>query len=204
MIWSAAITALALVIGVVLGFVSNMIATDRQAKQQAVREDVAATRDYARRADEHYRPHFDTVLAAARSINLACQERSADLGDIDALDRCIDHLECSPLTRPVAFAATDLRNAALGYRTELQTQRVLHDQMPAPGLGHSLNPKAGQAIVEHSEKQLEPARDAALAATYTVREAVKAVVARLETDQEMPTAGSAQGSRAVGTKPRRK
>lgn len=188
MIGSAVIAALAVVVGGVLGFVGTMITTDRQAKHQAARESASVARDYARRADEHYRPHFDTVLAAARKINYACVRRSTDLGDIDALDRCIDHLECSPLTRPLAFAATDLRSAAVEYRRLLRTQRMLSEPMPRAASGAPLNPQAGEAVVEHTETLLQPAVDAAVASTHDVREAVKAVVAQLEADQGMSPA----------------
>jgi hypothetical protein len=182
---SALIAAGAVVVGVILGLLGNVISADRQSKQQVERENVAAGRGYARRADEHYRPHFDTVYAAARSINQACVQRSTDLGDIDALDRCIDHLECSLLTRPVALAATELRGAAVEYRRLLQAQRMLSEQMPKAGSGDPLNPQAGNAIADLTEKELQPAVDAALAATHHVREVVKAVVAQLEADQGM-------------------
>jgi len=168
-----------------VGIGGTLLANRQQNKHQAARDEAAAARDYARRADEHYRPHFDTVLVASRSINYACARHSKDLGDVDALDRCIDHLECSPLTRPVAFAATEMRNAAVQFRSELETQDMLNQQMPAQGSGGPLNPTAGTALVEHSNSQLEPAKDAALGSCLAVRNAVKAAVASLEAQQEM-------------------
>lgn len=186
--WAVAVTALLGVLGTILGsliaYKAATKTTERQIQAQADRESAAAGREYARRADDHFRPYFDQIMVAARRIHNACRDDSDDVGDINGLDVCIDHLESSALTRPVAAAGIDLRRAALDYVSQLGLRAVISDQMPKQGSGGPLNEDAGNRLVDHVQNQLDPAREHAFAAVQATFDAVKAVVAKLVAMQD--------------------
>jgi hypothetical protein len=189
--WAVAVTAVIGVLGTVAGSLIAYRAatktTERQIQAQAERESAAAGREYARRADDHFRPYFDEIMVAARRIHNACRDDSADIGDINALDACIDHLESSALTRPVAAAGIDLRRAALDYVSQLGLRTVIADQMPAQGSGAPLNEDAGNRLVDHVQNELQPAKDRLFVAVQATFDAVKAAVAQLVAMQDSST-----------------
>jgi hypothetical protein len=157
-----------------------MWTTERQNRHQLERDRAAADRDYAWRADEHFRPYVDQLLAATRTINEACAAWATNIGDMVTLDQCVDHLACSAMTRDVASSATQMREKAVEYYAALRVQEQLTQQMPRAG--EPLRPDVGRRVAEAHDRASD-VRDEVLGATLDVRNAVNRLTAELEARQ---------------------
>lgn len=180
MIWTLVVGIIVGLAGPIIGFIAAARLADRQQRHEVARDAAAAGREYAWRADEHFRPYLYDVLAAARVINEAASAHASDVGDIGALDRLLDRLESSPLTRDVAVSGSEMRSRAVDYRTARQMLETLNQQMPREG--GPLRPDVGAEVVKQAD-EVGAIRDDVLAATMATREAVKRVVVKLEAQQ---------------------
>src|ERR1017187_5601850 len=113
MIWTLVVGIIVGLAGPIIGYIAAARLADRQQRHEVARDAAAAGREYAWRADEHFRPYLYDVLAAARVINEAASAHASDVGDIGALDRLLDRLESSPLTRDVAVSGSEMRSRAV-------------------------------------------------------------------------------------------
>ena len=163
-----------------IGFGASTRVTEKAHRHQIERDFASADREYAWRAEEHFRPYIDRILSASRAINQAATTWAADIGDIPELDQCIDHLASSAMTRAVASAETEMRMQAIAFQSALGLQIQLSDMMPRGG--GLLRPDVGEQVVA-ANTEASAIRDAVFAATLGVRNQVNALVAGLESRQ---------------------
>ena len=180
MIWTLVVGIVVGLAGPVIGFIAAGRLAERQQRHEVARDAAAACREYARRADEHFRPYLYDVLAAARVVNQAAAANLSDVGDIGALDRLLDRLESSLVTREVAAAGAEMRSKTVDYRAARQMLETLNQQMPRDG--GPLRPDIGAEVVNHGDR-VGAIRDEVFATTMATREAVKRVVVTLEAQQ---------------------
>lgn len=128
--------------------------------------------------EEQLRPYLDGAVDFARTASRAALAMALDVGDIAALDRCIDRLDSSDLTRPVANACTEMRVEAVQYCALLRQQLQMIDQMRRIGG----DPLIGRQVAIHGEV-VERRVDRLRIAAEGVRATVRHVTAELEKAQ---------------------
>jgi hypothetical protein len=174
-------TVIVAIIGPVVGFIAAMLTVERQNRQQLRRDAASARREYAWRAEEHFRPYLYDALAFARSATTAANQTSADVGDVEALDRCIDRCSSSPLTAAVADACGELRVLAVRFRAAVQLRHRLVAEQERVAHG-PLDPHHGRQVASHGE-DVQALADRVRAECAAVRIAVCQVVAQLQLEQ---------------------
>jgi hypothetical protein len=121
---------------------------------------------------------MDDALAVARSVTNASNMLTDDIGDIPALERCIDRLDGYQLTSPVSAACNAMRHEALQLRSAVWLQKQMMDQMKSVGRDALI----GRGAAMHGE-HLEDRADKARAAAEEVRVVIRRVAAELERTQ---------------------